>query len=203
MNSFRNKVLSPFLNITATLKADEASIGNKTDGLQRQNDPSHPFQHMKTFKASFCDCTISTDLTALVSTRALSWNLCKPSSWSERKWKQPLCPFTQFLLGLNPQEMDTAFSDQDVGSCWTESQWGPKQAGLGLDVTDVSIHYGWHSTYGTTNRQLVWWMTLVSRQRKERYTAYVCVCMSLDGYEWPQSSHLIDAQQKCRLCKPS
>lgn len=120
--------------------------------VQKPELPLTPFPtHGSILQTLFSDCTVSTDLTALLSTSSSLLNLCRRSSWSERKLKQPLCPFPPFLVGLIPQEME--FSDQDVSSCWTESRSGPDTVGLGLDVTDVSMHYGWHSTYGTTNGQ--------------------------------------------------
>lgn len=87
-----------------------------TKGLQYQNDPSHPYQHMKRFTTLFCDCTVSTDLAALVSTSYLTLNLCRPSSWSERRGEESLYLFPPFLVLLNPPEMDTGFGVQDA-SC--------------------------------------------------------------------------------------
>lgn len=155
---------------------------------------------MKTFRTFFCDCTVSTDLTAFVSTSSLTLNLCKLSSWSERKWTRLLCPFPPFLVGVNPREMDI---DLSIKWPWCQQLLDREPAdSLGLGVTDVPIHYGPHSTYGTNNGQLVWWMTPVSRGKEGRYIAHVfvwlCVCMHVYVLRWlwmaiMQFSHLINA----------
>lgn len=134
------------------------------EGLQCPNDPSHPFQHMKTFQTFSSSCIVVTDLAVCVS---LSLSLLyRASSWSEGENYSSLCAHFFHWVGLNPSKI--AFSDQHVSSCWTGSHSDPNSA-----ESDHYARHGRHSTYGTTNERLLWWMTPVSG--KQIHCVLVCV----------------------------
>jgi len=86
-------------------------------------------------------------------------------------------PISSIRGQFKPKETVIAFSHRDVSSCR-----GANAAAEGSVVTDVSIHYGQHLTYGTTNGQLVWWMPPVSGGEERANT--VCVCVYLLGWLW-------------------
>lgn len=136
---------------------------------------SNTWQHFRPYSA-----IISSDLTALFRTSSVLLSPTRPSSWSESKWKQPLVPISSVFGRFEPPERWTLLLVTRMSaSVWQRASQGTNTAGPGLGDTDVSIQYGGRSTYGTTNGQLVWWMTPVSREKGEQIR---CVCLCLCVY---------------------